>query len=121
MKPTRRSVRGSTSTTENHTAPPNEILQSTLIARTHLAEFIKRSSDAISSPWFFLIRGNCMKGLLRHMGLTPTTYSALLLAANLVNTKGSQVQFLATECKSFLERYSLFGDRAGERIPGILN
>ena len=92
--------------------PPNEKLESTFIISSHFAGFIKRSSEAISFSWFLTIRGNCMKGLLRHMGLTPTTYhSAFLLVANLIEIRirGEDIWVVKNKWKIFLERYDLLG------------
>ena len=46
----------------------------------HFAAFIWASSLSIKAPYFFILRGNCKKGLLRHLGMSPKMYSALLLA-----------------------------------------
>ena len=61
-------------------------------ARRAIASFIQRSADMIGQPFFFVLRGNCKQGLLRHMGLSPRLYAALLMAANLVSFKGDQVR-----------------------------
>ena len=58
------------------------------------------------------MRGNCKKGMLLHMGMTPVYYSALLMADGLIRFKGSTVCFLRDECKeSFFgnNQYGLLG------------
>jgi len=48
------------------------------------AEFIKWSAAVIGQPYFFVVSGNCKKGLLHHMGMSPKFFFALLLATNFI-------------------------------------
>ena len=45
-----------------------------------LANFIWSSALSISAPFCFMLRGNCKNGLLRHLGVSPKMYGALLLS-----------------------------------------
>ena len=69
-------------------------------------------SSGHSTSILFIVRGNCKKGMLRHMGMTPLYYSALLMAAGLIRFKGSTVCFQRDECSdSFFgsSQYGLLG------------
>ena len=58
-------------------------------ARMILAEFFKRCAKKFTHPLIFSLSGNCMKGLLRHMGVTPKYSAAFLLAAAFVTIRNS--------------------------------
>ena len=86
------------------------------------AQFIKHSAAAIQHPFFFIVRGNCKKGMLHHMGMTPLYYSTLLMAAGLIRFKGSTVCFQRDECSdSFFgsSQYGLLGPYGMHGMNGI--
>ena len=66
-------------------------------SRLVFAEFIRRYGEKVNSPCFYSIRGNCMKGVLRHLGVTPKYFAAFLLAACFVvvrnRKEGSEVRW----------------------------
>ncbi|KAL7548721.1 hypothetical protein ACHAWF_011993 [Thalassiosira exigua] len=49
-----------------------------------MANFISKRADMVNYPWFFTLQGNCMKSIVRQLGVTPKYYAAWLLAANFV-------------------------------------
>ena len=73
-----------------------------------LAKFISSSARIISEPFFFSLRGNCKKGLLRHLGLSPKVYAALLLALDWVEFNKKGVKGLRSNIQStFFDNASL--------------
>jgi hypothetical protein len=54
-----------------------------------------------------LIRGDCWKSLSRHASLSADSYSALLLAAELVRIKGNSVCLSIEKWKEFIVTYGL--------------
>ena len=65
----------------------------TYFARLLVAEYIKSvSNENTTDPWFFSMQGNCWLSLNRHMGLSPKSYAALLLAADFVQLRSDGVR-----------------------------
>ena len=56
-------------------------------APTVLAEFFKMCAKKFTHHLIFSLRGNCMKGLLCHMGVTPRYFAVFLLAAAFVTIR----------------------------------
>jgi len=86
-------------------------------ARMLLAEYIKRvSGDNTTESWFFSLRGNCPLSLNRHMGLSPRSYAALLMAADFVQVRQTGVRL---NNRGFVDgwmkkdHYGLGGDSLG--------
>ena len=91
-----------------------------------LAKFISSSARIISEPFFFSLRGNCKKGLLRHLGLSPKVYTALLLALDWVEFNKKGVKGLRSNIRStFFDNASLnlrgAGDKPNSGISEILS
>ena len=61
------------------------------------------------------MRGNYKKGVLRHTGMTPLYYIALLMATGLIIFKGGTICFLRDECKD-----SFFGNNQNGLLGPLL-
>ena len=82
----------------------------TLRARLVLAEFIKRYSARTEYPYFYSVRGNCKKGLLRHLGVAPKYFAAVLLAVAFVTVRGGdEVRFEFSDVRDNFIGGSVFG------------
>ena len=90
----------------------------TYFARLLFAEYFKRvADDDNTKAWYFSMRGNCKLSLNRHMGLSPRSFAALLLAADFMKvTKVGVCSVKADRVNvNWLKRdeYGLGGDRLG--------
>eukprot|EP00985_Skeletonema_marinoi_P023032 scaffold15026_cov149-Skeletonema_marinoi.AAC.1 len=72
------------------TKPCKELLR----FRIAFSEYLQSSSESVSEPCFFTIRGRHRWGLSLHLGITTRQYSALLLACDLVSTQKPQMVHL---------------------------
>lgn len=89
----------------------------TYFARLLFAEYFKRvADDDKTMAWYFSVRGNCILSLNRHMGLSPRSFAALLLAADFVKVTKTGCSLKVTEVvDNWMKRpeYDLGGDRRG--------
>ena len=106
---TRHSRSDTRSTQQSSSAiSPIKLSSTTFRARHALSELIRSTSKLIDrDPFFFLIRGDCWKSLSRHASLSAESYSALLLASELVTTKGNGVCLSVETWKEFIVTYDL--------------
>lgn len=98
---------------------PTEPCKELLRFRIAFSEYLQSSSESVSEPCFFTIRGRHRWGLSLHLGITTRQYSALLLACDLVSTLKATNGASSVSCsetvwrEDFLKRYGLFVDTKG--------
>jgi len=99
---------------------PTEPCKELLRFRIAFSEYLQSSSESVSEPCFFTIRGRHRWGLSLHLGITTRQYSALLLACDLVSTSKATNGASSVSCsetvwrEDFLKRYGLlFVDTKG--------
>ena len=63
------------------------------------AQFIKHTASAVQHPFFFIVSGNCKRGMICHMVMNPLYYSSLLMTTELIRFKGTTVGFRMDEYK----------------------
>ena len=74
-----------------------------------IAEFMKNLAAITHCPFCFVLWGNCKKGLMRHMSLSPLRFSDLLLALGFIEFKGDKIEFKCTCCKEYFCNSSVYG------------